>query len=124
MTISHNFTVVLKYTYDCDQKELNEALGVGDNTSIPWIKTYADIFSTPTSSYDGYIRDVTVSDDNILIDAYIVEDNAKFSKLRELTGDSWKIVLGYLIKVATLNNADSIKLLKSVRIDEFKYTTI
>ena len=122
MHISHNFKVLLKYTYDCDQKELNDALGVGENTSIPWIKTFADLFGMPTSSYDGYIRDVTVSADEILIDAYIVEDNVKFSKHHEQAGDNWKVILAYFIKMAIMNNAATIKQLKSVGIKDFKYT--
>ena len=122
MTVTHNFKVVLGYTYDCDEEELFEALGVGESTSVPWIKTFADIFGNPTSSYDGYIRDIIVSGDEILIDAYIVEDVVKFSKQREQAGDNWKLILAYFIKMAIMNNAAGIKQLKSVDIMSFKYT--
>lgn len=120
--ISHSFKIVLSYTCTCSKHELNKMLGVGDNTSIPWIKAFADVFGTPTSSYDGYIHDVMISDDNtIIIDAYIIEDNAKFCLLRELADDNWKLVLAFLIKMAILKNVAALKQLTSVKIESFKY---
>jgi hypothetical protein len=121
MNISHGFKLTLSYKYTCSKEELNKVLGVGDNTSIPWIKAFSDVFGTPTSSYDGYIHDVIINDDTILIDAYIIEDATKFSRLRELAEDSWKLVLTYLIKLAIVRNAEAIKQLKSVSIMNFKY---
>jgi hypothetical protein len=123
MHISHNFSVTLKYTYDCSERTLNKALGVGENTCIPWIKAFADIFGMPTSSYDGYIRDVTVSNDAIFIDAYIVEDGVKFTHLHEHGGENWQFILTYLIKTAIMKNAFAIKELKSVDIMNFKFTS-
>ena len=121
MNISHGFKLALSYKYTCSKEELNKVLGVGDNTSIPWIKAFADLFGTPTSSYDGYIHDVDINDDEIIIDAYIIEDAVKFSRLRELADDNWKLILAYLIKMAIMKNADALKQLKSVRINSFKY---
>lgn len=122
MNITHNFKVSLSYKYTCDVEELHEALGVDDNTSTPWIKAFADIFGTPTSSYDGYIRDVTVSSDEIYIDAYIVEDKEKFNLLRDLSDINWRIVLSYLINMAIMKNAATIKQLQAVSISGLKYT--
>ena len=121
MNIYHGFKLTLSYKYTCSKEELNKVLGVGDNTSIPWIKAFSDVFGTPTSSYDGYIHDVIVNDDTIVIDAYIIEDAAKFSRLRELAEDSWKLVLTYLIKMAITKNAAALKQLVSVNIESFKF---
>ena len=121
MNISHGFKLTLSYKYTCSKEELNKVLGVGDNTSIPWIKAFSDVFGTPTSSYDGYIHDVIINDDTILIDAYIIEDAAKFSRLREQAEDNWKLVLAYLIKMAITKNAATLKQLVSVNIESFKF---
>lgn len=119
--ISHSFKLVLKYEHACSKNDLHKMLGVGDNTSIPWIKAFADLFGTPTSSYDGYIHDVIISDDTIVIDAYVIEDKVKFCLLRELADDNWKLVLAYLIKMAIMKNVAALKQLTTVKIESFKY---
>lgn len=116
-----NFNVLLKYDYNCTHNEVAAALCLEGDTKKPWIKCLADVFGSQTSSYDGYIRSVSVTQNTINIEAYIVEDRQKFTKLRDLAGINWLSVLSYLIKVVILRAAEDIRCLKSVSIEDFNY---
>ena len=56
-----------------------------------WYTIFADIYKMPTSSYDGYVKNITIPDlDTVELKCYLVDDLIKIVKWKEIYPTTWK----------------------------------
>lgn len=69
---SYNFKITV---------ELNRPIREQPPSFDEWYTLLANIYGTPSKNFDGYVSSVHYSDNAIVIQSYLVEDNANNEKL-------------------------------------------
>ena len=75
-----------------------------------WYNIFANIYEMPTSSYDGYVKAISIADsDTVELNCYLVDDLKKIMKWKELYSNSWKDQRLKAINNAIINHSKTEK---------------
>ena len=69
---TYNFKITL---------QLNKPIPDPPPSYEEWFPLLANIYGTPSKSFDGYVKSVEYLDTTLIIHCYLLEDNDNFQKL-------------------------------------------